>query len=161
MADRICEDCGTSFWQGVGRAARRCPPCRADDRYGTEHRQLRADTVASAYGTPCARCRKVMVGGEAIQLDHADNGDPSAYVGYSHASCNASAGAARGNSMRAAVYRAVKAGAIGVPAASGSRTVPARQPPSCQRSREEITAEAQTTGHGLPCLCGRVTSRCW
>ncbi|MFE6845059.1 hypothetical protein [Streptomyces sp. NPDC057686] len=43
--------------------------------------------------------------GELLDLDHADDGG---YLGWAHASCNRSAGAARGNRLRAAAYRAAK-----------------------------------------------------
>jgi hypothetical protein len=48
-----------------------------------------------------------MLAGQPVHLDH-DDQDPTRYLGYSHRSCNVSAGAARGNAMRAAAYRAAK-----------------------------------------------------
>jgi hypothetical protein len=162
--NRVCEVCGKGFYQYRGRPAKRCPSCRAGDRYGASHRAFRAATVDQAVGKPCVRCQQVMLEGQPVQLDHADDGS-GRYLGYSHRSCNASAGASRGNAMRAAAYRA----AMGLPirptaAANGARVAarpPLPEPPKCQRTREEITAEAQTTRMGLPCICGRPASRCW
>jgi hypothetical protein len=82
------------------------------DRYGAQHRAIRAATVAQATGGVCVRCGRVLGAGQAIQLDHADNGDPNAYLGYSHQRCNARAGAIRGNQLRAAAYRMLKAGLV-------------------------------------------------
>jgi hypothetical protein len=158
--NRTCEACGDSFYQYRGRPAKRCPECRGGDRYGAAHQAYRAATVDQAVGKPCVRCQQVMLEGQAVQLDHADDGS-GRYLGYSHQRCNASAGAAHGNRMRAAAYRAAK----GLPASNSSGAVVVREPPPaprvCQRSREEITAEAQTTGQGLPCICGAIASRCW
>jgi hypothetical protein len=165
MAQRTCESCGQGFWQGRGRAARRCRPCRDGDRYGPAHRQVRAATLTAAVGTACARCGEQLLANEALQLDH-DDQDPTRYVGYSHRSCNARAGAIAGNKARAAAYRAAKAGvktstpngSVGV---SPPQTVPFGDPPErpvCQRTRAQIDASADP----LPCLgCGRIASRCW
>jgi hypothetical protein len=108
MPDLQCEVCGEGFWRGRGRPAHRCPRCRGTARYGPQHRQLRAATVGQAYGKPCARCGLPMLAGQPVQLDHADGGGPNKYVGYSHRSCNARAGAVNGNRARAAAYRAMK-----------------------------------------------------
>jgi hypothetical protein len=164
--NRVCEACGEGFWQGRGRPAKRCPPCRAEGhegRYGPAHRALRAATIDQAFGQLCSRCRLPMVEGQALELDHADGGGPGEYAGWSHAGCNRSAGASRGNAMRAAAYRAAMGLPTRAPARNGARPVRPRpaEPPPCQRTREEITAEAKSTGKGLPCLCGRTTSRCW
>jgi hypothetical protein len=121
--NRWCEACGEGFWQGRGRPAKRCPPCREGDRYGPRHRATRAETVPLAYGKPCARCGKPMLPGQNVQLDH-DDQDPGRYIGYSHQRCNASAGASRGNAMRAAAYRAAK----GLPSPNG--TVRRAPPPA-------------------------------
>jgi hypothetical protein len=115
MPDLACQSCGEYFRQGQGRPARRCGRCRQSDRYGAAHRELRAATVDQAAGQPCARCGQPMVVGQLVHLDHADD-DPSRYLGYSHASCNASAGASRGNQLRAAAYRA----AVGLQASAGN-----------------------------------------
>jgi hypothetical protein len=91
-----------------------------------------------------------MLPGQAVQLDHADNGDPRAYVGYSHQRCNASAGAAHGNAMRAAAYRAAK----GLPEPPASAQ-PAAVPVRCKRPADASAEER------MRCICGRLTSRCW
>jgi hypothetical protein len=119
---RTCETCGDSFFQGRGRPAKRCGRCRGSDRYGARHRAVRAQTAPYAVGKPCARCGQTMLAGQAVQLDHADDGS-GRYLGYSHRSCNARAGAVNGNRARAAAYRAAK----GLPE-------PAEPPPS-PRSR--------------------------
>ena len=106
MAHRVCEECGVGFDQfGRGRPAKRCPEHR--DRYGAAHRRTRAATVGQAVGKPCARCHEPIRAGDAVDLDHADD-DPTRYLGYSHRSCNARAGAVNGNRARAAAYRAAK-----------------------------------------------------
>jgi hypothetical protein len=159
MPDRTCESCGEGFWQGRGRAARRCPPCRGGDRYGAEHRATRAATVDQAVGQRCARCQTTILEGQPVDLDHADNGH--GYLGYSHRRCNARAGAIAGNKARAQAYRAMR-GMAPPPAANGSAAaVVVREPPperpECVRTREEIRAGNVP----LTCLCGRLTSRCW
>jgi hypothetical protein len=116
--NRVCESCGDSFWQGRGRPAKRCKPCRGGDRYGAAHRAFRAGTVDQAVGKPCVRCHQVMLEGQAVQLGHADSGQ--GYIGYSHRSCNARAGAVNGNRARAAAYRAAKG--LPTPPPNGSRS---------------------------------------
>jgi hypothetical protein len=157
--NRTCEVCGAGFWQGRGRPARRCPRCRGRDRYGPEHRAFRDGTVAQAVGKPCARCQLPMLEGQAVQLDHADNGQ--GYIGYSHRSCNARAGAIASNRARAAAYRAAKGlpgEAIVSPNRAGrTQLLPAATPPNCIRAREEIMGSETP----LACICGRSNSRCW
>jgi hypothetical protein len=147
--NRVCESCGESFWQGRGRPAKRCKPCRGGDRYGPSHRAFRAGTVDQAVGKPCARCHQVMLAGQAVQLDHADD-DPTRYLGYSHQRCNASAGAARGNRLRAAAYRAAKG--LSPPAARWNRPRVAVEEHSCEA--EGCHAQMAV------CACGR-HSRPW
>jgi hypothetical protein len=102
VPQRICEVCGAGFHQGPGRPARYCPAHRG--RYGAPHQAARAAGIEQAYDTPCCRCGRLMRRGQAIHLDHTDSG--TGYRGFAHASCNTSAGASRGNKMRAAAYRA-------------------------------------------------------
>jgi hypothetical protein len=155
MPNRTCEGCGEGFWQGQGRPARRCPRCRQGDRYGPAHQALKANSD-QAYGQPCTRCSQPMLAGQLVEPDHLDGGGPTDYAGWAHASCNHSAGAAYGNRMRAAAYRAAK----GLPA-SPNGSVMVRQPPptgpECKRTREERMASTAV----LPCTCGRRASRCW
>lgn len=66
--------------------------------YGTEHQRLRSATLASAYGTACARCGQIMIEGQALDLDHTDTRD--GYRGFSHRRCNRAAGARKGNANR-------------------------------------------------------------
>lgn len=171
MGLRTCESCDRGFHQyGRGRPAKRCPDCRSGDRYGAQHRTTRAATVDLAVGQACARCGRVMLAGEAVELDHADD-DPARYIGYSHRSCNRASGAARNNAARAAAYRAAK----GQPASNGSTgTISAaaektpqrslnREPPPqprCQRTAAQIDASAAARDP-LPCICARRNSRCW
>jgi DNA-directed RNA polymerase subunit RPC12/RpoP len=95
MPHLTCEDCGNSFFQSIGRPAKRCPDCRPAGslKYGTEHQRLREATVFAAYGTPCVRCGKEMKPGQKLNLDHSDDG--TVYLGYSHQRCNSQAGAAK------------------------------------------------------------------
>lgn len=66
--------------------------------YGYDHARIRKARLASAYGTPCARCGEVMVEGEPLDLDH--NDDRDGYRGFSHRRCNRAAGARKGNANR-------------------------------------------------------------
>jgi hypothetical protein len=118
MPNLVCGSCGTGFWQGQGRPAKRCPLCREGDRYGARHQAVRAATVGQAAGRPCARCGEVIRSFDAVDLDHADDGSGE-YIGWSHARCNRSSAASRGNAMRAAAYRALK-GQILQPSPNGS-----------------------------------------
>lgn len=69
--------------------------------YGTQHEKLRARWAprVAAGVVPCARCGMRIPPGAAWDLDHDD--DRRGYRGPAHASCNRSAGAAKGNAMRA------------------------------------------------------------
>lgn len=62
--------------------------------YGAKHQKLRAQLLPSAYGTPCARCGRPMLQGQALHLDHTDT--RTGYLGFSHAACNRRAGARKG-----------------------------------------------------------------
>ena len=97
-----------------------------------------------------------------MQLDHADDGS-GRYLGYSHQSCNARAGAVASNRARAAAYRALR-GMGAMPAANGAGNTYFRSPPpeqpKCPRTREEKDEIIKATGQ-LPCICGKLTSRCW
>jgi hypothetical protein len=158
--NRVCQSCGESFYQYRGRPAKRCKPCRGGDRYGPAHRAFRAGTVDQAVGKPCAPCQLSMLEGQPVQLDHADDGS-GCYIGYSHRSCNARAGAINGNRARAAAYRAARGlpgPAIASPNGAGrAQLPPAAEPPNCIRAREEISASDEP----LACICGRPASRCW
>lgn len=67
-------------------------------KYGAAHQRARRAGLAFAYGSPCVRCGVTMVEGEALHLDHRDDG--RGYLGFSHARCNTSAGARLGNLRR-------------------------------------------------------------
>jgi hypothetical protein len=69
-------------------------------KYGAEHQALRRRLLRDAIGRPCVRCGVPIKAGEAVDLDHHDDGHPGHYKGLAHASCNRSAGAARGNRQR-------------------------------------------------------------
>jgi hypothetical protein len=120
------------------------------------HQRVRAATISQAIGRLCVRCGRVLLEGQAVQLDHADDGSGE-YLGYSHRSCNASAGASRGNAMRAAAYRASK----GLPSVRNGPVATTTRPPElpkCQRTSEEIMA----AGKPLPCVCNKLAvGRCW
>jgi hypothetical protein len=134
MPVRACEACGRSFTQGRSRPARFCPDCRpGGGRYGGEHRKLRESTIAEAYGQPCSRCGRPMVQGQDLHLDHDDSGDPSSYLGFSHAVCNTTA-----------PHRTVRVNGFSYPALE---IPPARNP---------------DIPHRPDCRCGAMrTSRCW
>lgn len=73
-------------------------------RYGPDHRALRRALLPVAWGTPCARCGQPMLYGQALDLDHRDDG--AGYLGMSHRSCNSAAGARKGNARRREATRA-------------------------------------------------------
>lgn len=58
-----------------------------NDRYGYDHRRMRAAWLESSWDTPCVRCGRPLVRGTQVHLDHSDD-DPSKYLGFSHQSCN-------------------------------------------------------------------------
>jgi hypothetical protein len=68
-------------------------------RYGYGHRQIRKLGLPYAYGTPCVRCGELMLPGQLLHLNHADDG--IGYLGFSHAACNTRAGAIKSNKNRA------------------------------------------------------------
>ena len=68
------------------------------DGYGWHHQQTRKQLLPYAWGNPCARCGKVMLPGQDIELDHTD--DRSGYLGFSCKSCNRAAGARKVNAAR-------------------------------------------------------------
>jgi hypothetical protein len=65
-----CKLCGQSFTHGggPGRPPSYCDQCRVISRYGTAHKKFREQTIESAYGTPCARCGKLMWRGQELHL---------------------------------------------------------------------------------------------
>lgn len=71
--------------------------------YNARHRKLRAELLPNAYYTPCTRCGQLMLPGQELHLDHDDN-DRTQYRGFSHAKCNVSAGAVKGNRQRVQRY---------------------------------------------------------
>lgn len=66
--------------------------------YGYQHKRIRSATLASAYGTACARCGEVMLEGQPLDLDHNDTRD--GYQGFSHRRCNRAAGARKGHANK-------------------------------------------------------------
>lgn len=57
--------------------------------YGREHQVQRAMALeAFQPGDPCARCRRPMLAGDPLELDHTP--DRSGYLGLSHSWCNRS-----------------------------------------------------------------------
>jgi hypothetical protein len=146
MAVRTCEICGGTFVQNGGRPAKRCPAHR---RYGAAHRAARQAGLAAAYGTACCRCGRPLQPGQAIHLDHADDGQ--GYRGWSHEHCNTSAGAAKSNRARAAAYRALVNGQP-----PKARRVPQRQlvapdPHRPARRRTRRSGTARTVGAAGRC----------
>lgn len=68
--------------------------------YGHQHQQLRAQLLPQAWGQRCPRCGRVMLEGQALDLDHTD--DRSGYRGMAHRKCNRAAGARKTNRIRRA-----------------------------------------------------------
>jgi len=167
MPDLRCEQCGERFWQGRGRPARRCPPCREGDRYGPVHQALRAD-ASSWYGTPCTRCSLTLLPGQPIEPDHRDGGGPHDYAGFAHASCNHRAGASNGNRMRAAAYRAMRGrgpatrvSSTAVESNGGTAGVEVAEPlPARLDPLHQCAPSGCHPSVGGPCGCGR-HSRAW
>jgi hypothetical protein len=69
-------------------------------KYAVAHQRLRRALLPSAVGSACVRCGLVILPGQAIDLDHQDDG--VSYRGWSHASCNRSAGGKRGREVQIA-----------------------------------------------------------
>ncbi len=67
--------------------------------YGWHHQKLRAQLIPHAYGKPCHFCKKAMLPGQPLDLDHAN---PTSYRGITHASCNRADGAHKTNAQRRA-----------------------------------------------------------
>jgi hypothetical protein len=67
-------------------------------RYGRRHRLIRQALLLDAIGKPCVRCGQPIKAGQAVDLDHHDNG--TTYRGLAHATCNRRAGAERGAALR-------------------------------------------------------------
>lgn len=87
--------------------ARRKSPPRAKrpehlKRYDWQHKleRRRVEKIVDAGRAICARCTEPILPGSLWDLDHADDGQ--SYRGPAHRYCNRSAGAKRGNRMRAA-----------------------------------------------------------
>lgn len=68
------------------------------NRYGSQHRAIRRRMLPFAVGQRCVRCGEPIREGQAIDLDHTDDG--TGYLGFACASCNRSAGATAGNRAR-------------------------------------------------------------
>jgi hypothetical protein len=67
-------------------------------RYGGDHQAIRRAAIPQAYGQPCSRCGLPMRPGQAIDLDHRDDG--AGWLGFSHASCNRAAGGRLGRARQ-------------------------------------------------------------
>jgi hypothetical protein len=79
------------------------PPGTTARGYGAEHQRERDRwrVVVERGDAVCVRCSTWIVPGSSWDLDHTDERD--GYLGAAHASCNRSAGATRGNALRAEV----------------------------------------------------------
>jgi hypothetical protein len=69
-------------------------------RYPGPDQSTRRALLPDAYGMPCARCGRLMMPGQALDLDHRDH--RSGYLGFSHRACNRAAGGRLGNDRRRA-----------------------------------------------------------
>jgi hypothetical protein len=67
-------------------------------RYGGDHQAIRRVALPRAYGQPCSRCGLPMRPGQALDLDHRDDG--SGWLGFSHARCNRAAGGRLGRARQ-------------------------------------------------------------
>ena len=100
---RACATCGhgndihAPSCGNCGRAFKRRNLTTTQRGYGYQHRKLRAALLSNAYFTPCPICRRPMLPGQALDLDHAtplvinptSRGDR-----ITHAHCNRRAGQA-------------------------------------------------------------------
>lgn len=68
---------------------------RSAGDYGREHRRVREALLPYAVGQDCTRCKKPILPGEKVDLDHKD--DRTGYEGWAHQACNRRAGAEKGN----------------------------------------------------------------
>ena len=71
--------------------------------YDLEHRRRRAELLPQAYGTRCPLCPRLMLRGEALDLDHSTPlvADPTSKGDrIVHATCNRSAGGRLARSAR-------------------------------------------------------------
>lgn len=85
-----------------------------DRGYGYEHQRMRRALLPSMPGSSCTRCGKTLREGDKVDLDH--NDDRTGYLGFSHASCNRSAGGRKAHQMAQA-----GSGAPSLPVARWSR----------------------------------------
>ena len=76
-------------------------------KYRGEHIRARAALLPLAIGTPCHFCGRLMLDGQALDLDHAPEG--RGYRGMAHAACN------RRDGARARIKRR-KGGGSAIPA---------------------------------------------
>jgi hypothetical protein len=153
MATRYCKGCTAvvqgAWWCAGCKAARGKKP--TSSRYGGEHQRKRAAERDQAYSKPCARCGRQLEPGQPIHLDHAADGHT--YLGWSHSTCNLSAGGRKG--------RAIQTGRLVV---NGTAvTTPTVE-------RDSVLSEAAGTLPPEQCpQCGRaacrrpsgLVSRCW
>lgn len=72
----------------------------ADPKYSGEHQAIRRAMAPYVPGTPCTRCRRIILPGQPWHLDHNDDG--VGYRGPSHRWCNESAGGRLGQARQRA-----------------------------------------------------------
>jgi hypothetical protein len=92
-----CATCKRHFHKKSGRHRFCSPACRyrghaltQATKYDQAHKRLRAELAPAVVAgrVSCSRCDLPISPGEQWHLDHADNGNPNAYRGASHAYCN-------------------------------------------------------------------------
>jgi hypothetical protein len=95
----IRRDCGQILQsdEHQARTQTQAPRSHHAGRLGTPHQQRRRqlEPLVRAGGLNCARCGRRIEAGQQWHLDHHD--ERNGYLGASHASCNASAGAHKAN----------------------------------------------------------------
>ncbi len=96
---RVCSQPGcpelttTTYCTEHTRARDRARGTRQQRGYDRAHEQRRAADLPAAYGKPCPYCQQRMWPHQALDWDHTTGG-------ITHASCNRSEGATRGNRGR-------------------------------------------------------------
>ena len=94
MSTRVCPVCGRSFTPSTGShtvCSQSCRDRNDPDRYGREHRRLRAALMpqVSSGRVACSRCGELIASEDLWDLDHVDGLGPGrGYRGPSHRGCN-------------------------------------------------------------------------
>jgi hypothetical protein len=135
VATRYCKGCQTivtgTWWCAACKAARG-KSTKDHSRYGGAHQHKRRTERDLAYGKPCARCGRQLEVGQPIHLDHDERGG---YLGFSHSTCNLSAGGRKGRAIQTG-RRVANATAVHLDASTATIELPPppERCPECGRA---------------------------